>query len=224
MTVGEKSVTVDCRFTFSNHGPATSVRMGFPDYGLGVNDPYEERQTEWNKTKPISVYTSFKSWVDGNRTPTELVRSKIENQAWQAKMVTFGQGQTREVRDLYTMSLGGGVFDNAGSTDEAGYILHTGASWHGSIGSTQVIVTFERKDMPGPIQAIFAKSVEDIMTGKVGSPASKNEVICCGPASPLARGKTLTFTRTNWIPTDKDDIFMFFNYRRNAAAAEQLSK
>lgn len=214
MTVGEQSVTVDCRFTFTNHGPATTVRMGFPDYGLGANDPYEERNTEWDKTKPVSVYTSFRSWVDGKRAPTELVRSKVENQAWQAKMVTFDQGQTREVRDLYTMPLGGGVFDSAGSISEAGYVLHTGASWHGSIGSTLVVVTFNRKDMPGPLRAIYGKSVEDIMSGKVGSPASKNEVICAGPGNPTASGKTLTFKRTNWIPTESDDIYLFFNYRR----------
>ncbi len=219
MTVGRTAVSVDCQFTFVNSGPATTVRMGFPDYGLGANDPYEERQTDWNKTKPVSVYNTFKSWVDGRPTPTTLVRSKVENQAWQSKMVQFGKGQTRRVRDVYTMPLGGGVFDSSGYATFAAYVLHTGASWHGNIGSTEVYVTFDPKVIAGPVKPLFFPNLMSSMGRSVSPPASKNEVICQGPCAPVAKGQTLIFYRKNWRPTQEDDIFMAFNYNKTGSGS-----
>ena len=31
MLIGKEKVSVNCEFVFVNHGPATTVRMGFPD-------------------------------------------------------------------------------------------------------------------------------------------------------------------------------------------------
>src|SRR2546423_11157601 len=42
IVVRDLTLTADCRFVFTNHGPACTVRVGFPDRGIGAMDPDEE--------------------------------------------------------------------------------------------------------------------------------------------------------------------------------------
>src|SRR5271168_2104093 len=41
MDVHDKVIKVDCKFLFHNSGPTCTVRMGFPDQGLGAAEPYQ---------------------------------------------------------------------------------------------------------------------------------------------------------------------------------------
>jgi hypothetical protein len=128
LTVEEPDV-VDCLFRFRNEGPATTVRMGFPESSDGTSvDPRHPHG-----------FIRFESWVDGAPVPTRVEGLKGSGNSWErwrTKSVHFAAGQTRLVRVRYS-SYGGRVSDGSRSFS---YRLDTGASWKGSIGRAEVVV------------------------------------------------------------------------------------
>ena len=120
---------VDCHFVFHNTGPATRVRMGFP----------ESAQFQPRGQRPVG-FTSFATWVDGKR-----YRARIEGftssdggsfwRRWRVKQVVFGRDQRRTVRVKYTAPLGS---IGGGPTRAFIYEVSTGASWKGPIGQVRV--------------------------------------------------------------------------------------
>ncbi len=128
------SVKVRCEFVFKNEGPATTVRMGFPEEASGVD------------VGPIkkSRLSGFRSLVDGKPVKTTFVPTKSDAdsdsetyRAWHVKTVRFEANQTRTVVDEYTSPLG---MDSMGGRSFS-YILVTGKSWKGKIG--QAVVTID---------------------------------------------------------------------------------
>lgn len=216
MTVGASSATVDCRFVFRNDGPACQVRMGFPDQARGADDPEEDSEGgPAPKTKPRSSFTSFRSYVDGQLVPTELIHGAHGGNWWHAKTVSFPAHGTRLVRDVYTVPLGGQILDG-GAMQQTSYILHTGASWHGPIGRSEVVVTFAPKAMTVPLVVRPAPKPGDIRMASFRT--GSGTILYSGPGRPMVAGKTLRFVRTNWRPTEKDDIGLYFNARRMSAS------
>ncbi len=218
--VGEDAVKVDCDFTFTNHGPACTVRMGFPDRGIGAMDPDEERsKDDIARTPPQTTFTSFKSWVSGKPAKTGLVRANKGGEYWHTKMVSFKANETLHVRDLYTQDIGGGLASidgKPGEVKEAAYVLHTGASWHGPIGSTEVTVVFKNSRVQTPIHAIQLKMAATGSGKANGASVAKlpvGAVVWSGPSQPEAGVASLKFVRKNWVPTKKDDIDIFCGYR-----------
>ena len=116
---------VRCRFVFKNEGPATTVRMGFPDVSA-------ERQH----------LLSFKSWIDGKQVSTRRIQDITESPeprgwitSWIVKDVRFGRNQTRTIVDQYD-----GPIREEGRRTEFTYILTTGANWKGKIGRAEIVV------------------------------------------------------------------------------------
>ncbi len=106
IVVDKDGYTVDCRFVFTNTGPACAVRMGFPDEGSGANDPDEENGAEdIQHTPPRTTFTSFRSYIDGNPAATKLVRGSEEGHYWHTKMVRFPANGVRRIRDVYTQRI-----------------------------------------------------------------------------------------------------------------------
>lgn len=210
--VGEKLVTVDCRFVFANSGPAQMVRMGFPDEN-------EETTGELNdpKSPPTPSFNSFRSWVNGKQVKIALVKGATAGSVWHVKTVAFPAHAVVEVRDRYTVPVGTSMSDAPIAVNEASYILHTGASWRGNIGRTEVDITFHRTDVGSPIDARPAE------TGNYATPTtwipkpwrfSSRTVYYLGPCDPIVNGRTLRFIRTNWRPTMRGDVLLKFNLRK----------
>lgn len=202
LTVGAEVVTVDCRFIFRNTGSACTVRMGFPDRQRG----------------DAGKFTSFKSYVDGKLVPTQYVRgakdSEEDNDDWHAKTVSFPAHGIRHVRDVYTVPVGSQIVDN-GSLSQTFYVLHTGASWRGPIGRTDVYVTFKRSKMTGPLLPKALSSLADNDAYRHDWRKERpGTVIYRGPSKPTVQGKTLHFVRTNWRPAYKDDILLYFGFQK----------
>jgi hypothetical protein len=198
ISIKRKTMVVDCTFRFKNEGPAGTVRMGFPDYDSGVDDV--------KTTKTTFAY--FKSYVDGKRHQTRFLRGDFK--AWQVKDVAFRQGQLRTVRNVYEVQLGAArVGSEGGMAYEAHYVLETGASWKGEIGKTEIVVTFASNHHPRPTR---------LLPFTVGAGSSWNEekgtVLWQGPSKPKLAGNKITFVRTNWEPTERDDLSLFFHLRR----------
>lgn len=129
--VSPKRLEVDCVFVMENHGPADTVLIGFPDKSGGPDAPYP----------PM---TSFRSWVDGVEVECVALPDAAghEYQVWDywwTKRVAFAAGQTRIIRDHYVGEPGSEV----GGTQWFTYVLESGASWAGTIGSAEIIVTLD---------------------------------------------------------------------------------
>lgn len=129
--VSRDSISVECDFTFVNTGPADTVLVGFPDRGDGDGGGG-------------GSMTTFRSWVDGTEVPCTLLpdaeHSKSayqERGGWWTRRICFAEGQRRVVHDHYEASPGSSV----DGTRFFQYILETGASWAGTIGRADIIVT-----------------------------------------------------------------------------------
>ncbi|MDF2440808.1 MAG: hypothetical protein JWN98_1792, partial [Abditibacteriota bacterium] len=199
--IGRKTYRVRCDFVFRNKGAATTVRMGFPDNSL-------ERGGDSNETLR-SGFTNFRSWVDGRRVQTRLMRGAPDpnNLAtyWHTKAVRFPAHRTLRVRDEYTAGIGSEL---TFMSRLASYTLHTGASWNGPIGRSEIIVTFgPHAPLPLKVNAWpFRQSVlnERVAMQKMTSWMRQyGRVVYQGPGKPKVSGRTLRWIRTNWKPTTK---------------------
>ena len=219
ISVRGNRVRADCRFVFVNSGPACRVRMGFPDRGEGADDPDEESDPEKvMKTPPHTTFDSFASWVDGRPVGTRLIRADLPGSYWHAKTVRFPGHSAVHIRDVYTQTLGGGIVSaggGVGSAAQVAYVLHTGASWHGAIGRTEVAI-----ELPDPkpsrqlmLRSTAAASISGNGRDLRGRLPSENTVIWKGPCTPTVSGSTIRFVRTNWRPVEADDIELTYGFK-----------
>lgn len=216
MTVSNTAVLTDCTFVFVNKGPACDVRMGFPDQGFGAEGPYEGTgPEEWDTVEIRSVFTWFKSWVNGKMVSCETVKGKNVGELYRAKTVHFPANGKVVVRDRYSMRPGGGIVaDGDAYSKETGYILHTGSSWRGNIGRSTIIVEFDAGSIKTPVSFQYSSNrrKDPGYFNKFRKP--KQGIICYGPSKPSLKGRTLTFVRKNWRPTENDDISVQWGYRK----------
>ena len=105
--------------------------------------------------------------------------------------------------------------NSEGFLSEASYVMHTGASWKGPIGNVEILVTFNRPKMTNPLSLRPVPNPESAGAfGYDGWPkASKGLVMWMGFAKPTISGRTLRFTAHNLEPTEKDDVYVAFQYQ-----------
>lgn len=138
ITIFDERIHVRVYFSFENRGPATTVKMAFPFETVA-----------WNK----NLVRSFSSKVDGEPAKLEVLKDvpltlgdkDMFEQQWArnevyVKSVDFAAGQRRTVLVDYTTARGhagsGFLFDQ--------YILETGATWAGRIGTITITVDWAR--------------------------------------------------------------------------------
>lgn len=220
LVIGKDAVSVDCRFTFFNDGPAAEVRMGFPDEGQGGDR--DDIEPDVAKSRPPkSRLEGFQSYVNGAPVKTTLVRdAKDVGLAWHTKQVVFPARTRVAVRDVYTTTIGGQNTAHGTLLRQASYILRTGASWKGTIGSAEVLVSFQRARPTFPLDPHVIKRDTDkpefMWRDWTNEP---RRVYWNGFAVPtvIDGGRGLRFYRENWKPTDRSDVFLAFDDSRNAS-------
>ncbi len=127
-------ITTECLFVLINSGQAATVMLGFPESWGGALDEGEP-------------FHSFESFVDGE--PIAATRQLGEDNTgggtnWWTKQVSFAAGQTRVVRVVYASDAGGTLVRKPRSVDRFfDYVLETGASWSGAIGSAVIELSFD---------------------------------------------------------------------------------
>jgi hypothetical protein len=208
--IGPKLVTVDCRFVFRNRGPSCTVRMGFPDEGGGEYDPQQNTDAHGRPLPPRSTFRSFRSYVDNAPVRTSLIRSNDPSRFWHAKVVAFGASATRVVRDVYTADVGTQLA-REGAAHQVRYTLHTGASWHGLIGRSEVTVAFHTRlpAIPMRLRRVPRARAADQMFDRSWT-GDRHSVFYTGPCRAAVRKRTLTFIRTRWRPAVSDDVWVVF--------------
>ena len=210
--IGRETYRVRCDFVFRNTGAATTVRMGFPDESLERTGDVSETIT--------SGFKNFRSWVNGRLVKTTLMRGAPDQYGetfWHTKSVRFPARSIVRVRDEYTADIGGEL---TFISQLANYTLHTGASWNGPIGRSEIIVKFgPHAPLPLKVNAWPFKRgdivSEPITMQKMSSWMRQyGRVVYQGPGKPKVQGRTLRWIRTNWKPTAKDDIALNFKMPR----------
>lgn len=218
LVVGRESVVADCRLVFVNTGSACTVRMGFPD------DSWERDSSTPEDAPFKSSFTSFQSYVDGKVVPTRVEsgpQANGLNTIWRVKSVAFGtrgkSRSTRRVREKYTVPIGG---EMTFLSKLAGYTLHTGASWKGPIGRSEITARFDRPLKRGQMRAISMAALntggrdvtEGDTMGRIGEALRRTgTVVYEGPGrAQVLAGHRLRWVRTKWRPTRKDDIVLYF--------------
>lgn len=200
LRIGKNEMSADCRFTFRNEGNATNVRIGFPDV-YGNSEPGD---------KPRSVYKSFVSYVDGKRAPTKFVAT-TNPENWQVKSVRFAKGQTRRIRNVYRVNVGlytlnGHINRREQMRNIAEYIVSTGRSWKGNIGSTKVIFEFTKAST---IRTPISLAENDYSNERQGEASfwmkNRGLVLWSGFAKPRVEGRKVIFERKNWEPNIEGD-------------------
>jgi hypothetical protein len=212
MDVQEKVIKVDCKFLFHNSGPACTVRMGFPDQGLGAAEPYQ------GDPVPIgpglkATFLTYDSWVDGKKVSTKLVPTNDRSLYWHTKTVTFKANSDCVIRDVYTLPPGAQMTSENGSYQQTYYVLHTGASWHGPIGRAEIIITFAPQVVSTPIQLKALNSLPDKdLQHLKWSELPKGTIIYEGSCTPKLDGNSLHFVRASFRPTKSDDIHLYYGF------------
>ena len=203
MVVHYDHVDTDCSFTFKNAGPACTVRMGFPDFGMWAY--------AYEKKKPKSIFQRYQSFVDQQRVSTHLILGANLGEQWQVKMVSFSANATHVVREVYRTETGG-IAGPKMATLAASYLLHTGASWKGPIGEAKIRITLAGDcDLPVKPDIRAADRLHEFSQAATRSQIEKiGGVLVSGPIGAQVDGRTITFDCHNLKPTQKDDILVLF--------------
>ncbi len=118
---------VHCSFAFRNTGPATTVRMGFPERGHPTDDHKSPRG-----------FSAFRTTVDGKKARARIEGLDISPEEswrrWRVKSVPFAANQRRRVEVDYRAPTGG----SSDASRFFEYEVSTGASWKGPIGYARV--------------------------------------------------------------------------------------
>jgi hypothetical protein len=210
--IHKEIINVDCKFVFHNSGPASTVRMGFPDEGQGAEEPYQGFPVPKHNLK--AGFETYKSYVDGKQVPTKLVPTNDRTLYWHTKTVTFKPKSDCIIRDVYTVKPGAQVTNENGLYRQTSYVLHTGASWHGPIGKAEIIVTFAPDAVPEeillkPFSSLTEKRLQDLKWSLL----PRGTVIYDGLGEPKLAGRTLTYVRTNFKPDKKDDLHLYYGWK-----------
>lgn len=121
---------VDCTFVFKNEGKATTVQIGFPETKQGGTDM---------KPQESPMLDNFRAYLDGRPTTYRILKAQKDDYDfayWYVRKVRFEAGQQRTTRVTFSAMLGA----NSIGEDLFEYVLHTGASWQGTIGSGRIVI------------------------------------------------------------------------------------
>lgn len=166
ITVKDGKTYVNCQFYFHNTGGKTTLLVGFPTMNPGWNG-YDEESDEDMPDDYIddealdglqgdlnTELYRFRTFIHGKRVPVKIAEGlKPEGNnsdglyfpKWYTWEMTFTADERVKVVNRYYMenSLGG---ENSEWTN---YILRSGSTWSGHIGSVTVRMKFEGYDMFG---------------------------------------------------------------------------
>jgi hypothetical protein len=122
----KKHSVFECIFFLRNDGPETIVDIGFPNHG--DTEDFDLR------------FEYFESFVNGRKVEIQILEDPQKSPSiWYCKKVGFGEGELKAIRNVYK---GRNSFNTIKDTWVA-YVLHTGGSWAGTIGSASIVFSFE---------------------------------------------------------------------------------
>lgn len=151
---------VEVRYTFINHGPASRVYIGFPEYRGNVDVPALE---------------GFRTWVDGQRVKVQrkslsAVREMREYEVVWLKQVSFPRNGKRRIVVKYHTGLSGTASGDYGLY----YILSTARTWRMPIRDFRVTVDWSKLTRVSRPDLILPGAVA---SWKVSGPCRRTSVV-----------------------------------------------
>lgn len=199
--VSKHMIKADCSFVFENAGPACTVRMGFPDQAsMPLHDPRKHIR---------GSFLSFSASVDGKKIKSEVIEDNdVENGfgIWHASNVTFGDNESKVVRNIYTVRPGIVPVSEKTYAKSVHYILKTAASWGRPVKRGDIYVTFDRLAIPAALKIVLDKNSKEDWNNY-----SPQNIAWIGNGEPRVEGRTVHYAFTNLTPTEDDDILLLYD-------------
>lgn len=131
--IRQDSASVECVFVLVNHGPATTISVGFPCASSGADADSSSARFDF-----------FRSFVDGREVAVRVLPDSTHQaygdfRTWWVKNVRFERGQRRTLCEVYSARPGSSLPNYRWFS----YTLATGSTWRGPIGVGDVVFTLE---------------------------------------------------------------------------------
>jgi len=197
--VSKDLVTVDCRCTFVNNGPACKIRMGFPEGRSGDGCPR---------------FLSYESSINGKEVKTEIVRDNDPYIVWHANDIEFAAEETKIIRDTYT-SIPGWFPARPFPYNCVEYVLNTASSWHGPIRKADIVFMFDKDALPQPLRAVSTVILPNgrpDYQAEIHALATPGTFVYRASKAPKINGQTVRFEFTDLYPSKKDDIALSYGH------------
>lgn len=139
-------------FVFKNHGSARTVRMGFPESGVGEGKP--------------GTIQNFWTSVDGKRVQAQRIRTQHDDETYAAywvKTVAFGKNEERHVRVHFRTKYGVGIGGALAAYD------FTGGNWRGKVRESVLVITPHQGAPPFPFVQLEQPGHRKLLTRKDAS-------------------------------------------------------
>jgi|GEM_PF-6996353 len=212
ITIHDKHVDSDCVFSFRNDGPTARVRIGLPETGLG--------SFKVDHAKPKRLFSFYQSFVDGVRVYPKTEAGWAQDEEWEVKMIRFEAGQTRLVREHYHSPVGGGALPSEeGKAPDpvvaVGYPFLLFRLFKGNIKEATLTVRIDQSTgFKGPVDLLqfppFDQSKPGDYSALKEAVRKPGAVLFRGPGKPMVQGTTLTCHKSNWRPTESDNVMVEF--------------
>ena len=212
ITLHPSFAVVDATFVMANDGAEQKLEIGFPGQGVMVDGRFSAH---------MAIH-GLKAWVNGVEVPAVAKEVSFTERAgppgsnykrerretWHLFNAVFSKKGTTTVRVKYgvvaKLHYGqGSIGDGPPPLDEVWYVLHTGASWKGAIGSAVVRVVAG--------DGVDAASINMVNHGPVpglSSPEKWEPYKLPSGAKRTAKGLELSFRELT--PTAADNVQLVF--------------
>jgi len=142
---------VDVTMNFKNHGPATTVQMGFPFDAYSPDEGTDESDEDTSDLSSRKPDPHFHTSVNGEELvvvkKTGIVSPNLPDIDFSTVYVfnvPFQKGETKRIRHTYTV---GGYMNSVGER-KFKYVLRTGALWKGPIDQIKISLALNVKEIP----------------------------------------------------------------------------
>ena len=193
------SAIVECHFYMKNDGDAEKLTIGFPEMNFhyfksntGAETGNFRASENGERVKLINFHQPEASSMKEQFSFSGLVNQQSEDQPWYLWDSAFGKGELKTIVVRYTLP--NGAMKNG--IRYFTYLLNTGSGWKGNIGKAEVVI-----------------NLIDI---------TPNLILKALPKNHLIKGNQLSWTFTNFEPTTKDDIIVY--YEHSKGYYKQISK
>jgi len=179
------SSVVKCTFHMKNLGEQQKLQIGFPEMNFYHYRLISESET-LNRFKVKENGKAIEFYLSDSLKNNAELRRKIDSyqiiQDWYLWDGEFQKGESKTIEVQYSLPFG-----MLYSTNERffTYLLSTGANWNGTIGKAEIIVNLKDIEL--------------------------DSLISQQPNKCLINNDQLTWTFTDFEPTTKDDIKVYYN-------------
>jgi hypothetical protein len=148
LSKGLPLVVVSAWFELHNPGPATKLKIGFPELRARWVKEYSTIETDYKDRKIVSTrlptIKQFHAWAGGERLAVKAHPGEGKYRRWFTFSVPLGAGKSVRIHNVYLVRVGAFKHEDSECNEKErywlDYVLHTGATWSGPIGRGEILL------------------------------------------------------------------------------------